>query len=510
MRVLLYICIFIFTIGSISSQTYINERYNYIGNTSFDFAYDILYDSGIVIPGGGGESDNYFIGIKKLDDYGLELTTAIVQDEFYGFNFSTQSRSMQRFSSSSFFGVGLRREYASWIKDYAILYKFDNNFDTLWTRVYGETAMPDDTNYSFNQWDYTNDNGIIVVGGMVREGEEGHTLLMKIDSLGNEQWRRFYQGGGPLSLGTNVISLPDGGYAVSSYFWQFQSTISGSYLIRTDSLGNELWRKFIDGPLDDGSLKIVWSAIDSTIVGAYHYGDSAVTNGTSFNRLTLIKVNLNGEEVYHRKYLEKNSFDQWNFYVNSISINSNNRLIVVGQTYQPWPQAAGYLFKFSNNGDSLWYRQYQKLYGQDTYNYLTAVTPTPDGGYAASGYVVPYPPDTGNQDVWVIKVDSMGCISEDDCWVGQKERIALQKQGVLKIYPNPATTGISIVVPKENESEKHLLTIWDIFGRRAKEMEVPGGITKIALKLSGFSPGLYTAVSVHNGRVLFRGKFVKQ
>ena len=493
------------------TQTYFNKRYS-VSQSSFDGTLTILEDDGYyIVPNAFIDNGSSLkkLAMLKISVNGLLEDTTFFIYENLDLSHTRRNGDLKRFSSTSLYSSGVVREYTSWVKDKASIYKFNNELDTLWTRTYGELTSPDDTNYYFDHFDITMDSGLITAGTIIINGSVSHAMLMKIDSLGNEQWRQYFQSNGPYNIGTNVLALPDGGYVLSAYSWQFQSSISGPYLTRTDSVGNMLWRRQFGHPLrDDGPMVLAFSVLDSTIIGAFNYSDSTVTNNTSFNRLALVKYTLEGEEVFNNKYLEKNSDNQWNFFVSGINIDSNNNIIVVGRTNEPWPQKAGYLFKFANNGDSLWYRQYQNLYGQNSLNYLKSITPTPDGGYAASGYVVPYPPDTGNQDVWVIKVDSMGCIAPEECWVGKKEHIALQKQGALKIYPNPASTQLTIVVPKENESENHLLTIWDMYGRRAEDVEVPSGVTKVSLNLSGFPPGIYTTVSVYKGQVLFRGKFI--
>jgi hypothetical protein len=262
--------------------------------------------------------------------------------------------------------------------------------------------------------------------------------------------------------------------------------------------------------LDDGPLFLAWSGVDSTIVGAYHTADSTITNADSYNRLALIKIDMDNNLIFDNKYMPEKDYDQYNFQVNGLTIDSMNNIVVVGTTREPWPAWAGYLFKFANDGDSLWYRQYQKIYSLYADNVLNGVTTTPDNGYAAVGYIFPFPPDTGNQDVWVIKVDSMGCIDQGDCWVGNREIMALQGKGSLKIYPNPSSGRINIEVPEDGRGEDCVLTIWDLYGRKADEVYVPSGQTETVLDISSYPPGLYSIVSSKGGSLIGRGKFIKR
>ncbi|NOY49382.1 MAG: hypothetical protein GXO88_02260, partial [Chlorobi bacterium] len=506
MRKLLVIIIFCHL--SSFSQTYFNNRYGASAN-SLDASRVIIYDNNNFIVQDAfvsSYSDNLIkLSMMKLNVFGYLTDTKMFIENELSVSQSRNNGSLKRFSSSSLYSVGVIRKYNSWVYDRGSLFKFDNSLDTIWTKKFGEAIMPLDTNYYFEHFDLNEAKDLIVIGEINMQGESSEVLLMKIDSSGNKKWERYYESG-PFNLGTNVLSLPGGGYALSCFKWQFQSTISHNYLIRTDSLGNELWRRYIGGPLDDGPLFLAWSASDSTIVGAYHTADSALTNSDSYNRLALIKVDVDNNLVYDKKFMPEKDYDQWNFYVYGINIDAMNNIVVVGSTNEPVYHSEGYLFKFTNAGDSLWYRQYKIGTDIQTDHYLTGVTPAPDGGYAAVGYFIPAFSDTGNQDVWVIKVDSMGCISEGDCWLGNREITAYQSKEGLKIYANPSSGRINIEVPQDDRGDDYVLTIWDLYGRKADEVIVPPGAANVGIDISGWSPGLYTVVSASGGKFKGRGK----
>ncbi len=265
------------------------------------------------------------------------------------------------------------------------------------------------------------------------------------------------------------------------------------------------WEKKIGGPYSDGAMYLVNSP-DSTILGAYSFCDS-LTAGSSpdyYTRESLVKYDLSGNLIWDKKYGEY-EFMKW---LKSININDKGEIIVSEYKYSPFPHRVGSLFSFTNDGDSLWYREYEYLNELNSLNWLYGVATTNDDGYIAVGSIYPFPPDTGNQDVWVIKVDSLGCESWDICWVGEKEHIALRMAEQLKIFPNPASHELNIFVPKENEAEKHRLLIYDLYGRKVEETEVPSGTTTLHLNVSGWRSGLYTAIASYNGKITGRGKFV--
>ena len=63
---------------------------------------------------------------------------------------------------------------------------------SLWARVYGGPG--DDFNYEFKR---TSDGGYIIVGQTFSFGAgDGDLLVMKLDSQGNIQWQKTYEGPG--------------------------------------------------------------------------------------------------------------------------------------------------------------------------------------------------------------------------------------------------------------------------------------------------------------------------
>ena len=494
----------------VCAQTYFSKRFFYEDYNTWDAATQILEnDSNYIIVGTTGDVNNFFwhrLGFLTIDKLGNKLLSQSLGDTIYEYSFQ-YSGAFRKSGDNGYIGVGVRRKYTEdWVHDAGTIFKFNRFLDTIWTNSNTiDKELPMDTSYIFNHFFELGDKSLIIIGGIVVSGTQGTAILVKTDSLGNEQWRQYYPIW-PHSKGINVIQTPDGGFALSCFTWSFQSGLSDNYLIKTDSLGNKQWWRKIGGPFSDGAMYIVNSP-DSTVIGAYSYCDSiAEPSSDNFNRDAVIKYDLDGNLIWEKIYGESS----WNKRLKSANITNDGSVIITGTKPEIWgtPLRQGFLFKVNNDGDSIWYRQYHKLHEPFSYNYLYGVTPTSDGGYIAVGDVLPAEPDTGNQDVWVIKVDSLGCESWDNCWVGVKEHIALREAGQLKIFPNPATYTINIFVPKESEEETHLLLIYDLYGRKVEETEVPPGTTTKQLSVSGWSSGLYTAIASRKGKITGRGKFV--
>ena len=80
---------------------------------------------------------------------------------------------------------------------------------------------------------------------------------------------------------------------------------------------------------------------------------------------------------------------------------------------------------------------------------LTDVSPTPDGGFIATGPVygrlnAPNPPGY-SQDAWVVKVDGDGCIVPGCNTVGISEQVT-NLQDAITVFPNPVAQGGTVTV----------------------------------------------------------------
>ncbi|MFC1849878.1 hypothetical protein ACFL27_06680 [candidate division CSSED10-310 bacterium] len=93
----------------------------------------------------------------------------------------------------------------------------------------------------------TSDGGYIVVGETYSYGAGSLDIyLIKADEFGNEIWSRTY-GGDRADHGSQVHQTNDGGYIISGYTGNFGVPDVNIVLLKTDSMGNEQWKSFFGG-----------------------------------------------------------------------------------------------------------------------------------------------------------------------------------------------------------------------------------------------------------------------
>lgn len=125
-------------------------------------------------------------------------------------------------------------------------------------KTYGTTG----DNFA-NDVQLTSDGGYIIVGTGKFSGNNGDIFLLKTNSLGDTLWTRFI-GGSSVDHGNSVKETADGGYIIAGSTVSFGAGASDAYLVKTDATGNVTWSKTYGTSSNDEAYGIV-----QTVDGGY-------------------------------------------------------------------------------------------------------------------------------------------------------------------------------------------------------------------------------------------------
>ncbi|OGJ93741.1 MAG: hypothetical protein A2350_14005 [Candidatus Raymondbacteria bacterium RifOxyB12_full_50_8] len=212
-------------------------------------------------------------------------------------------------------------------------------------------------------------DGGYIIGGVT----EGSLFIIRTDALGNETWRRIYSKSG--TYFGSIYSLRvtfDNGFIASGYSFPVGSGSSDAYLLRLDSNGDTLWTKTFGGSAHDWG-RCVQQTQDSgfIICGA--------TNacGAGQEDLYFIRTNASGNTLWTKQF-GKPEVNSGGYYIAQMQ---DNGFAVVGHTndYQDI-----YLLRTNANGDTLW----TKTIGADsTTEWGRSLKLMPDGGFLIGGLI---------------------------------------------------------------------------------------------------------------------------
>ncbi|MFA5032218.1 MAG: T9SS type A sorting domain-containing protein [bacterium] len=180
--------------------------------------------------------------------------------------------------SSPLFGAGG--------KDIYIL-KTNGSGDTLWTRLYG-TASNDEAQSVIQ----SEDDNYIVLGSC---GADNSLWVLKVDTAGDTLWTKRYSGIGWAS-GRSIKHTNDGCYIASGYTSTNMSGYRRFYLLKIKSNGDTAWTKTykVQGYSEDIFAYDLQQCKDNgyIIAGTYGTGDDVY----------LIKTDSLGNELWNKRY----------------------------------------------------------------------------------------------------------------------------------------------------------------------------------------------------------------
>ena len=162
-------------------------------------------------------------------------------------------------------------------------------------------------------------------------------------------------------------------------------------------------------------------------------------------------------------------------YIGKIRELADGNVVSVGQTPMPGTfRSGGLITKISPTGQMVWQREYPRynLTGINVLGGFSDFRQTLDKGFVITGGAIV---DTGGgnyvQDFWIMKTDSFGCIGVD-CGVTSVEEVATALNAIGKIYPNPATTELTVELNYGNIPK---VKLYNIFGETVLASKITSG-----------------------------------
>ncbi len=389
MRKLIIISSIIYTCLFVNAQNiYFSKLYDFYG--VWEVGWNIQkVDSGYFVVGGAGDS---ITGIGRIAILFIDTAGNEIWKKSYGVNGDPYCGRAGSFVpvKEGGFALGGSIDHPGGDSD-VMLWRFKQNGDTLWTKIFKDT-----NSYAYaNNCIQTRDNGFALVAYSNAGGNTA--MLMKTDTIGNEEWTKIYSAVSIRSVDTCI----DGGFILGSY--QKPGGLNVPYVIKTDSAGSLQWDNTFGGPYDDGSAVVEALSGDGYIIACDSTYAEHPSSYLDYDYIYLIRLDSSGNIEWQKTY-KHGGIDVW---VSMVRELSDGNFIITGSIPHQDFSRIGFLLKTSSQGDSLWYRYYRPFFiplPAVIDHYLLDVQPTNDGGFIASGFKK----GMGKQDMLVIKVNCLG------------------------------------------------------------------------------------------------------
>ena len=475
--------IFIVSCALCSAQfTYFNQITGNLYDQNSELSTNIeVKENSYVIWGGGVDSINSFVHIRKYDLDGNALNEHILYDEneyFYpGIVASMQwNPYTQQFVVMQGADVGATAE--------ARMLTFDENLQ-LEDNLYFDNYNP----YTYFLGFLIESDGYVVLGETASMDYTQGTFLMKLDFDGNVIWNEVLQPDVYQHIYRNWSVLKiDAGYLISGYGkspgWDDQYY---GLITFTNAAGETLDTVVMaeSGMPLNGSI-ITTRTTQGDIVMGQGFGYELVdTDGNPhdfWNSIRYYKYDMETGDTSN----VRNFFTDYQMHSaggNKVLATSDGGIIMIG-FYLGNFDYTSWILKLDSDLNEEWYREYTYQTCDNCTNLLYDIELAPDGGYIAAGYFANWDIDPRNA-TWLLKIDACGDLEWQGCApVGVME----QEPNQFSVYPNPGSGRFTI-----EASENSQIVSWAVYnlsGQKVAQGNAPhfGQSMQINLNLSS---GLY-------------------
>ncbi len=494
-RICLLLCLLFYAFSNVHGQIRFTKFYDYMHTSNLISDVVVLGDSGYF-------TVSQCTDFKSFDTLNYQKTHLyFIRTNEFGDTVSSKVFTRPRFGIK-----GLKLIEANWgyllageeydlkkykengFGAYIKLWKISTTGDTISTINY-DLQFGDDQVVKIIK---TKDNGYAVLGqtcNQVQSGKKCNYFLLKLDSNGNKLWHQIYkQSSTSFENPNSLIQLSDG-----TFYLFGQSTLNNImkwFLVKTDSAGKYLWQKtYNEFPRQAGlSLKY----INNKIILAGSYASNADGTGTSKGCAMLIDTS--GTKMWNKSF---GGLKNCGFF--DVSIYNSNSIILVGANgnLDSLNRDQGWLLAINILGDSL----YQRIYNTNPiWPELIYAIRNVNDGFLLSGFGVD-PNDTiVNQDAWMLKVDSFGCLTAG-CQLVGIDNIPISREEI-RIYPNPAKDNIQF----EHSSNIISYRIADYTGK----MLMAGNYLDIGINVENLPNGVYIVQILLENKSQAFGKLIIQ
>ena len=435
------------------------------GGSGNDFGEAVLLtsDSCYLVVGatesfGNGVTDLYVFKVDALGDY--------LWSNIYGGPNIEYGTDAVELDDGSFLLCGYSNS-SNFDYDYYIV-KIDEDGQHQWTKRYGGEDW--DLAYSICEINHSN-KGFIIAGETYSYGL-GNTdaYLIKINEDGDTLWTKTY-GGNEKDVFNEVIEDDFGNIiCIGSSSSNTQFNDADIWIVKTDSIGNEIWNIALSDTLNDEGISICLAANGNYLIAG---NDQQATNTAAF----FAALDTSGTLIYSNEYsgalndysssiLRYNDSTSYTLVANSYSfasINEHTDLLVT--------QLNG---MFAMNGLS-------SVLGTDYDEFSKDADTTIDHGIIITGTTTGTA--NGMNSIFLLKLDTLlnanNALTED---LDLSSPI-LNMNDTWTIYPNPVADFIQIEGLQNNET----LYLFNSEGKLIKYLKFSGN----TMNLSNLKSGIY-------------------
>jgi hypothetical protein len=462
-------CIGLFQIPSFSQPLYLNQIYDFDSTNDWGYSVFAQADGNYFVIGGAHKTqiNKWRLIAKRIAPNGTELLTkAVLSSQTYSF-FEGSPGAIKRLVDGSYIVPISKVRPGTYPTRNIGLAKLNSEGDIIWLKYYTDTSL---------YREYLHDLQVMPDGGFLLSGFRDSTtrraMLIRTDSSGNVAWQKIHS---TCAEFENCVLRTDGTIVGCGLIYVPKTTPppqSISYVAKQpffaifDAAGN-LIRDTLFSPRFGGGGR----ASKDVQGGVIHYGvlDTLITsnalNDENFpSYVALLDTNCGVQWV--KPYID---FKWRKSIYNVVQLHDNNFLVL-----GIYGGALGWATKIDRNGFTMWENYYLNEPDTTWAPTLVAAVERNDHNIVMTGTTQnDSDPFTLGQDVWVVVIDSMGCIVPNCAPTTVKE---VEPSLGFLVSPNPLNGLFNVEV-----LEPGTFKMFDVQGREVMRSSIKIGRNELGL-----------------------------
>jgi hypothetical protein len=475
-----------------------SKLYHYSGDTSAtpDLINTLLYDSiskklffhvtGSARPNTGYRTPSIFFRIDLSGNVEREHL-----DTLTGGNMLYNSLALSRDGVYLYWGGSRSAQPPGSEPGYYVLTKTDKDLNVIWRRSYSlVNALAGSTLKIITN---KNDDNLVLLCN--RYADAGNSLglpllpnrvyIRKVDSAGN-LLEEYKPGPDYYNHPHSFELMDDGTFLVCgrTFSWGQDGTY---YTMKVSDTGGEDWHKFY---LQEHEIVFPHEMVRSNgIAGEYLIAGEFLPSNSDQGQGFVSKIDHNGNELWSKTPQSGTSF---NSMITTIANGYSGGYVAGGSVWDlQRPAPIGWLVRLDTDGNEIWSRSVTAFTRENAHEYIYQVVALPDGGFVAAGSSLGQNVNgIWNQEGWVVRVDSNGCMNPE-CF-GNVLSVKGTHAGTqnFSLYPNPASDYV-VIETGIPFSAGTTISLMDNLGRTLQVAAAPTGHGKMRFSLPELASGIY-------------------
>ena len=369
---------------------------------------------------GAGEADAWLL---RLDDKGRDTW-----NRTFGGAGIDGFLSLAMLSDGSIAMGGVNRSRGSGLAD-AWVIRLDPDGEETWERLIGGNgrdmvlAIAAEKKPLRGNGEENGEGNGLVLAGLTQPGEERQDddlLVGRLDGKGNLLWKRAL-GGSQNDAATSIVALPDGGILLAGFTRSKGRGRADAWILRLNGLGKVLWER----TFGSSGFDIPWSVAQVADGGFIFAGETTAGETTAGGKAVpgrqgkdawVMRLDAQGDPLWEKTF----GGEKYDI-LTAIATVPGGGFILAGNTESKGAgRNDGWIVRLDAQGEMLW----ERTYGKKNRDAFWSITVVPDagsvhgGGFAVAGQIGST--RAGYSDAWVLRLDQQGRVLWEKTFGGKK------------------------------------------------------------------------------------------